>query len=400
MSKNKIMHNIAIVANTSWSIYNFRLGLLRALKDAGFSVIVIAPYDGFSAKFTVEGFRYVPITLKNYGINPFQDLLYMRKLSRIYKEQKVDFIFHYTIKPNIYGSIAAKYSGIPSIAITTGLGHLFDFKNGLVKRLTFSLYKYAAKISKEIWFLNDSDRDVFVYKNIVSKEKCKVIYSEGVDLNWFKRNSKHLIRESPVFLFAGRLLMDKGVDLFIKSAAIIKNKYPEVKFQILGFINQENPNSIPYEKIVKYHNLQIIEYLGETEDVREVIENADCLVFPSYYREGASRILMEAAALETPIITTNNVGCKTIVDHDVSGYICEPQSLTSLVMWIESFINLTSEDRLIMGKMGRKKVEKQFDEKEVINKYIQTLNCYLEDSTSDFTRVSSKKIEIRQPQNE
>lgn len=367
---------IVLVSNTSWSLYNFRLGLIRRLKELGYEVVAVAPKDNFSSKLVAEGITYKSIQLDNYGTNPINELKLIRQLSRIYREVDADLIFHYTIKPNIYGSIASFFSKKPSIIITTGLGHLFEFSNILVQWITIFMYRIAAYLSKEVWFLNDSDRDVFVYKRIVSRKKARVMHSEGIDTEWFKPRSakKH---SGPIrFLFAGRLIWDKGVQEYVEAAKIIKQKYRRVKFEILGFTDQTNPNSVPYELIDKWQKDKIVNYLGETTDVRYYLQKANCLVFPSFYREGVSRILMEAGAMATPIITTDNVGCKDIVDHDKNGYLVEPKNINDLVAAIELFIELSDTDKNIMGDLGRKMVTERFAEGIVLKKYEDTVVRY------------------------
>lgn len=387
MSKEK---TIVLVSNTSWSLYNFRLGLIRRLKAMGYSVVVVAPKDNFTSKLVSEGITYRSIQLDNYGTNPLNELRLIRQLRRIYKEVEADLIFHYTIKPNIYGSIASWLSKKPSIIITTGLGHLFEFSNIIVKWITIFLYRIAASLSKEVWFLNDSDRDVFVYKRIVSRKKARVLHSEGIDTHWFSpRNSKNhngAIR----FLFAGRLIWDKGVREYVEAAKIIKQEYKGVKFEVLGFIDQSNPNSVPYELLEEWQKNKIVNFLGETTDVRSYLQRANCLVFPSFYREGVSRILMEAGAMATPIITTDNVGCKDIVQDGKNGYLVETKNVDQLVQAIERFINLSNEDKDLMGNLGRKMVTDKFSEKLILDQYERTILKHI-GPTADDKKVSKKQ---------
>ena len=373
MSEKK---KIALASNTSWSIYNFRLGLIRKLKDLGYEVHLIAPRDNFTAKLIAENFNFHELALNNYGTNPIREFSTMRQFSEIYKKIKPDLVFHYTIKPNIYGSIAAHYNKIPSIAITTGLGQLFNFKNPMVRMMTLRLYRYASKVSKEVWFLNDNDRDVFVYKNIVNPKKTRILKGEGIDTNWFKpTEEKDFTRLR--FLFAGRLIWDKGVNEFIEAANAIRSKYENIDFELVGFIDQTNPNAVPYEKILDWQKRGTIKYHGETTDIRPYLQAASCVVFPSYYREGVSRILMEAASMETPIITTDHVGCKNLVDHGRNGFLMKTKSTTDLVAKLENFIGLSDEDKMVMGKLGRQKMEREYKEERIIEVYLKIIEKYL-----------------------
>jgi glycosyltransferase involved in cell wall biosynthesis len=368
---------ILLVANTSWSIYNFRLGLIRHFKKLGYQIFVIAPKDSYTSKLIQEEINFTECEIFNYGTNIFQELSLVKSLIKLYSEIKPDLIFHYTIKPNIYGSIAASYCGIPSIIITTGLGHLFEFKNVFVRTITFGLYRLASGLCKEIWFLNSNDQDVFIYKRIASKIKTKLLNSEGIDTDWFKPLKPKEEKSITTFLFAGRLLKDKGIREYFEAAKFFTSlNYPCV-FKVLGFIDQSNPNSIQYEDIIRLQDQNIIKYEGESDDVRIHLQEADCLVFPSYYREGVSRVLMEASSMETPIITTNNVGCREVVDNNITGYLCEPKNSDSLISKIHEFLALSAQDRLVMGKLGRRKIIRNFDEKIIFEEYRKTLEKYI-----------------------
>jgi glycosyltransferase involved in cell wall biosynthesis len=345
-------------------------------------VVIIAPKDNFTASLIAEGIDYYHINMNNYGTNPVGELQLYLQLVALYRKIKPDMIFHYTIKPNIYGTFAASWCGIPSIIITTGLGHLFEFKNFLVRWITLILYKYACRLSREVWFLNTNDLDVFTYKGISSREKSILVRSEGIDLNWFAPGPDKLVNEPIRFLFAGRLLRDKGVEEFAVAAAIMKRRFEDLEFQILGFVDETNPNSISYRRIIEWQQKGFVSYLGETTDVRPYMAACSCLVFPSYYREGVSRILMEAAAMETPIITADNVGCREVVDDGINGFICKPRDVQSLVKAMERFLKTDAADRIYMGKMGRKKMIREFDEKLVFESYDRILYKKIKEDVS------------------
>lgn len=377
--EGKLPIRIAFVSNTSWSIYNFRLGLIRRLKELGYEVLIIAPKDSLSAKLVAEGFSFQSLYLDNYGSNPIRELRTMRQLVRIYRKYDIQFIFHYTIKPNIYGTLAAKRCGIPSVAITTGLGHLFSFTNKVFRNLTSLMYRFALRYSKEVWFLNKDDKKTFLQNKIVPEGKTFLLPSEGIDINWFKSARNNSFTPPLNFLFAGRIIWDKGLKEFAKAAAAIKKDYPDANFQLLGFIDPSNPNSVPFEKIEEWQRKGILKYLGESADVRPFIDNCTCLVFPSFYREGISRILLEAAAMSKPIITTDNVGCHEVVENGVNGFICKSKDSDDLINKIKTFLLLSHAERKQMGRNGRKKVIQEFDEEIVIREYLRTLKKYLGD---------------------
>ena len=376
MEKKQI---IALVANTSWSIYNFRLGLILHLQTLGFQILVVAPKDDFSVKLTDIGCEFAPITLKSYGRNPIHDALLILQLRRIYRQYNPDIIFHYTIKPNTYGSIAAYLCGIPCIAVTTGLGILSKSKNNFIEYISLSLYRLAGRLTSEMWFLNEPNRQVFLEKNIISPEKAHLLPSEGIDTEWFKpmQNAGKILTKQINFIFAGRFIRDKGIFELAEAARLIIKRYPQAHFQILGFVNTENPLSVSEAQLKKWEKEKILTYLGATEDVRPYLEAADCMVYPSYYGEGLSRILLEAAAMAKPIITTDNTGCREVVLANISGFLCKPQNVSDLVLQIERFIHLTKEKREKMGAKSREYVINNYEQSIVIELYIEALKRYL-----------------------
>lgn len=370
-----IKKRVGIVSNTSWSIYNFRLGLIRRLRDFGYNVFLIAPKDNFTSKLIEEGFTYCEINMEKSGTNPFKDFMTIRQVINVYKTNELDFIFHYTIKPNVYGTIAATICGIPSIAITTGLGHFISFRNPLTSSVSVLLYKISALLTKEMWFLNESDIDSFTRRKIISKRKAYLLNSEGIDIQHFKplEEETHPKTKKLTFLYAGRIIWDKGVKELVEAAVILKRKYKNIEFHLLGFIDTSDSNSVSYAEIQQWQKNGIIKYKGETDDVRPFLQDASCLVFPSFYREGVSRILLEAAAMAKPIITTDNVGCREVVKDGVNGFLCEKRDPRDLAKKIEKIIKMSPDERRLMGLNGRKVVIQEFDEELIINKYFEAL---------------------------
>ena len=257
------------------------------------------------------------------------------------------------------------------MAITTGLGRLFTYNNRIVNKFSKILDQIAARYSKQVWFLNERDLNIFIDKGITTKEKTFLLPSEGIDLQKFQPSTINPNPDKTItFLFAGRIIWEKGIKEYVTAAKIIKEKYSNTKFQLLGFVDPSNPNSVPYQDIQDWQRKNIITYLGETEDVRPFLNKSTCLIFPSFYNEGISRILLEAAAMAKPIITTDNVGCRDVVKDNLNGFICHPKDIEDLVAKIEKFIKLSSEEKKEMGKNGREVVLKNFDESIIIQKYI------------------------------
>jgi glycosyltransferase involved in cell wall biosynthesis len=371
----KPRNKIALVANTSWSIYNFRLEIARHLSSLNAEVFIIAPRDKHSEKLISEGFYFIDAPIKSYSNNPFDDFRYFSFLYRKYSKIQFTHIFHYTIKANIYGSLAARMLGIQSTAIVTGMGRLFRLKKGVKKSLMFLLYKIGCFAANFVWFLNEEDKSFFLTNRIVSKIKVGLLPSEGINLHkYFPKQEKDF--STTVFLFAGRLLLEKGIFVFLKAAERVKGYNPNVHFSVLGFIDQSDNNSIDQEMILDFQKRGIITFYGDSENVKPFIEQATCVVLPSVYGEGVSKILMEAAAMKTPIITSRNRGCSEVVVDGYNGFLCEGNNVDSLVDQMLAFISLDVRAKKIMGENGRKHVNKKYDVSDVKKRYASHLGLF------------------------
>ena len=362
---------IVISSNTSWSIYNFRLNLARSLSKNGYKVILVAPKDKYSEILAKE-FEYYDVFMNNKGTNPFEDFKTIMSYYNLYRKLQPDIVLNFTIKPNIYGTIACSWLKIKTINNIAGLGYLFVHQN-LVTTIAKKLYKYSQKKANKIFFQNREDYKTFTTQKLVDIEKCDILPGSGVDVNKFK--SSHRGKQDNIFRFLliARMIWDKGVDEFVEAAKIIKKTFNNVEFLLLGETNVDNPNTISLEQIEKWEKEGIIKYLGSTDDVKEEIEKADCIVLPSYYREGTPRVLLEASSMEKPVITTNNVGCRDVIEHKVTGYICEIKNPKHLAKKMMKILNLTDIEREEMGKKGREKIIQEFDEKIVIEKYLNAI---------------------------
>ncbi|EPM6206495.1 glycosyltransferase family 1 protein [Enterobacter hormaechei] len=376
MDNQRKLH-IALVANTLWSVYNFRRGLINSFIGNGHKVTIIAPIDDYAKRLEELGCSVVNIHIASQGMNPFTDLVLILKLKKIYSQINPDFIFHYTIKPNIYGSIAAWLSNKKSIAVTTGLGFVFN-KSSFLTKVISQLYSFSFNFPKEVWFLNEDDKAVFISKKIIKEYKSFVLDGEGVDTQYFYPvdSTKHS-DDSVTFLLVARMLWDKGVGIYVEAARKLKVQFPNAKFQLLGACDVENPSAIPKDVIDSWNKEGVIEYLGVTSDVRQIVSQADCVVLPSYYREGIPRTLMEAASMGKPLVTTDNVGCRNVVIEGVTGYLCQVKSVDSLVDAMRNLIQLSPEARNEMGTKGREFMLRRFDEKIIISDYYKAIEKYI-----------------------
>ena len=365
------MKKIAIVSNTSWSLFNFRFNLARTIKQNGYEIVLVAPIDEYSDRLRKE-FEYHDIKMNNKGTNPKEDIKTTIDFYKLYKKVKPDVVLHYTIKPNIYGTIAASLLGIKAINNIAGLGTLF-VKQGLVTKIAKWLYKHSQNKADKIFFQNNEDFEMFISERLAQKEKCDVLPGSGIDTTKFIPQEVEKKDDTFRFLLIARMLWDKGVNEYVEAANIIKNKYPNVEFQLLGFLDVENKSAISKEQMQEWADAGYVNYLGTSDNVKEVIAESDCIVLPSLYREGTPRALLESASMAKPIITTNNVGCRDVVDNGVNGYLCEVRNAQDLADKMEKMLNLSEDERKVMGKAGRKKMIKQFDESIVINKYLEAI---------------------------
>ena len=345
----------------------------------GYKVIVLAPDDSYSALLQENGCRFIPINFDNKTKNPFRDLSFYWQLKKLYRRHQPDFIFHYVAKPNIYGSLAAAANGIPSVAVITGLGYAFAKRNWLY-RVVRQLYKTSLRKAKEIWFLNNEDARVFIDEKIVNIEKVKVLPGEGINTSYFApfqttRHTGHTF----TFLMSTRLLRSKGIGLYADAARILKKKNYDVRFELIGFFEDHHPDSITKEELARWEKEGLIHYGGFAKDVRPFLAKADCFVFPSFYNEGIPRCLMEAAAMELPVITSMNRGCKEVVLNNSTGYICNRHDPFDLADKMEKMINLSAEERARMGKNGRSLVTRKFNITTIIDEYTGTLQNDLPD---------------------
>jgi len=365
------LKKIAIVSNLSWNLYNFRLSLMEAMRNEGYEVIAIAPYDRYSQKIIDAGFEFHDIKMNAQGINPIEDMKTMYAFYKVFKKVSPDCICQYTIKPNIYGSLVAKSLNIKIINNIAGLGTLF-IKENFVTKVAKLLYRISQHKVDKIFFQNRDDYNFFIEQGIVKENRCDILPGSGVNTKKFKPKFKEK-SEHIRFLFIARMIWEKGIAEYVESAREIKKKYPNVEFCMLGFLEVENPGAITKSEMQEWVNEGVVNYLGVTDNVYDVITTADCIVLPSFYREGTPKTLLESGSAGKPIITTDNVGCRDVVDDGVNGYLCKPRCSNDLVEKIEMFLNLSYEERLEMGRESRKKIEKEFDEKIVINKYLDAL---------------------------
>lgn len=361
---------VVVAANSSWNILNFRTGLIRALTAAGYEPVVIAPYDSSSeARRRGLDVEWIAVDLERSGLNPFSDLALILKYRKILSRLKPAAFLGFTIKPNIYGSIAAHSLGIPTIANISGLGTAF-IRQGPLLAVVSMLYRLALKRAGTVFFQNPDDRALFVDRGLVQQDKAQLLPGSGVDLQQF---ASVALPQGPVtFLFIGRILGDKGVRELAEAARGLSREHLDIRVQLLGPIDEGNRTSIPRTELESWVRDGVIEYLGAADDVRPFIAKATAVVLPSY-REGLPRSLLEAGAMGRPLIATDVPGCRDVVHDGVNGFLCAVRDPASLEQCMRRFAALTVEERAAMGSQSRRKIETKFNEEVVIGAYLGAL---------------------------
>lgn len=360
-----------ILGTNVMSIYQHRLELIERIRSLNHRVIVVAPYGEEVGLLTGLGCEFIGIEIENRGSNPLRDMQFLIKLVNILKVNKPDLLLTFYTKTNIYGGIAARLTGIPYVENITGLGSALS-NGGIMQKLMTRLYKIAIKDAEEVFFQNESNHQFFYEKKLWTKT-VNLLPGSGVALN---RHSLLPFPEDgePVrFGFVGRIMKEKGIGDFLGASQIVKTKYPNTEFHVVG------PSEGEYKELLTDWDAQgLIKYHGKLIDMHPVIEKLHCLAYPSYYAEGMANVLLESAAAGRALITTSCPGCGETVDDGISGYIVKPMCVEDLAEKMERFVNLPNAERKQMGLKGREKMEKQFNRNIVVDKYIATIQNALQ----------------------
>jgi len=358
-----------ISANSFWNLVNFRTALIMALVDEGYRVIIAAPCaDADWAR--IHGAEAVSIAMDRSGLDPIADVRLFIDYLRIFRRHAPDFYLGYTAKPNIYGSMAARLTGVVSLPNVSGLGTAF-ISDGLLSRFVGLLYRLALHRCPIVFFQNPDDRNLFLERKIIRPDQARLLPGSGIDLDRF-------VPEQPAgdgqhrFLFIGRLLGDKGVREFVEAARLLKLEHPSWRFQLLGSLDEGNRSGIGSQELGQWTEQGLVEHLGHADDVRPYIAAATAVVLPSY-REGLPRSLLEAAAMARPLVASDVPGNRQLVEHGVNGLLCEVRNSQSLAEAIRQIGAMGPDRRAEMGRAGRQLVERDYGMNKVINAYLETM---------------------------
>lgn len=360
------MKKVMFLVNHDVVIYNFRLELVERLLADGHEVSVCSPYGERIDDLTAMGCSYIPIEISRHGMNPVSELKLLSTYKKLIRQYRPDIIFAYTIKPNIYGAMAAHAYGIPFAANITGLGTAVE-NGGISQKITVMLYKIAFRHIKRVFFQNTENADFFKAHHIAA-DKAMLLPGSGVNLERFSALD-YPKGENTEFAFISRIMKEKGIDQYLEMAEAVKRKRPDTVFHICGFCEQD------YEARIR--NLEergIVIYHGMVRNITDILKKVHCTVHPTYYPEGMSNVLLESSACARPIITTDRSGCREIIEDGKNGFIVEQKNSGDLTEKVEKFLNLPWEEKKRMGIYGRRKVEKEFDRQIVVEAYIREMD--------------------------
>jgi glycosyltransferase involved in cell wall biosynthesis len=347
------------------------MSFVKGLMDQGHEVHTIAPFDHYTYHLINAGCIHHNVRMDSRGANPIKDMALIIELSLIYHRLKPDVILHFTVKPNVYGTLAAAFLAIPVINNVCGLGTVF-LKEGLVSRIAKLLYKIAFRFPVKVFFQNPEDKDFFIDKRLISAKITDLVPGSGINVSSFTPSP--LKNDVFTFLFISRLIYDKGIVEYFEAIKILKKKYGiKARFQLLGAKDTKHKRGLPAHVINTWVKEGHVEYLGKTDDVRPFINQADCVVLPSY-REGSPRSLMEAACMAKPIVATDVAGCKQVVEDGKTGLLCRVQDPGDLAAKMLMMLEIPSDIRQQMGARGRRKMEAEFSDTVVIKKYLDAFD--------------------------
>lgn len=369
MADIKKKSKILFCDNTLWGLVNFRGDVIRHFKDKGYDIVLAAPEkeDDQMRTDRPEGVRYIPVKMKRTGTNPIGDFEYFLQLYKIIRKEKPDFVFNYTIKPNIYGSMAAKLRRCYTTAMIAGLGYIFKTE-AFKTKFARALYKFGLRFTDKLMILNADNYSFVINSHFCRKDKVILLEGgEGVNLDRYRFHNN--VSDKIVFMFVGRISWDKGYDEFSKAARMVKKKYPDVSFRMLGSLDPAYPKSVPVERIKQDESDGIVEYNGFVRDMRSVFSQKGLIIVVPSHFEGMNRSLMEACASGKPVITTDIAGCRELVDDGVNGYLVKPHDYVALADAMIKYIKLTDAEKAGFSVNSRRLAEKRFDVNSVIRVY-------------------------------
>ncbi|MBN1270832.1 MAG: glycosyltransferase family 4 protein [Candidatus Aminicenantes bacterium] len=373
--QDKKQKKIIFVYNDAGYLYRFRLSLMLSMKNKGWEVIAVSPYDDHAKRIENKGISFWKLPLERKGKNPFEDIRVFFRLTGLYIKEKPFIVHHFTVKPVIYGTLAARFAGIPGIVnLIPGLGYVF-FRGGLLQRFVEIMYRISFAPRVRVIFQNADDLNYFTRRKLVNRQQTRLICGSGINMDMFdpEKFSQQKRPDTVIFTLVARMLWDKGIAEFADAAKMVHQKNAHTKFVLLGDPDAGNPASVPTSWLERLQKLDFIDWIKHRENIRPILAYSSVVVLPSY-REGAPRALIEAAAMAKPIITTDVPGCREIVENGTNGLLVPKKNAASLA---EAMLTLAGDAALRrrMEKSSRERALKYFDERLIIQ---QTQKIYAE----------------------
>lgn len=372
--------SVLLSANTSWYLFNFRAATIRALVQAGYDVTCLAPEDDYSQRLAaIPGCSWVPLAMDNQGSNPFREAALFLRFCRVYNRLRPVAACHFTIKNNVYGTWAAALHGIPAINNIPGLGASFG-SDRLVPRVGRLLYRYSQRFAHKVFCQNPQDLRVLVTSGIAPRDKLQLLPGSGVDTRRFQPATRHHRSGEFRFLFAGRMLRDKGLPELRRAMELVRAGGARCKLWLSGFSDVASATALSGRELREWALDPDIEWLGPCDTMESIYSQVDCVVLPSYYREGTPRSLLEAGAMGLPVITTDTPGCSDLVRDGVNGLICSARSAESLADAMLRMMALPQQERQDMGRRGREHVVANYREDTVVQATLDAIEQAMADN--------------------
>jgi glycosyltransferase involved in cell wall biosynthesis len=373
------MPKILISANTDWFLYNYRRALAKFLDEAGYEVVLVSPPGSYVSQLEAKGFRWIKWTVSRQGMVPWENLDSILGLVRIYRQESPDIVHHHTIKPVLYGSLAARLAGVPRVVNSiTGRGYVFisqDMSARVLKWIISPLFKFALQYPNSlVIFENNADCQFFIEQGFTSQERSVVIEGVGVDPEEFCPTPEE--PGVPLVVMSGRMLWDKGVGVLVEAARMVKDKL-DVRVVLVGMPDPGNPGSIDENVLQNWHQEGVIEWWGWQVDMPSVYQKCHIVVLPTQYGEGVPTSLVEGAACGRPLVASDIPGCLPIVKPDINGLLVPADDPVALAQALERLIS-DPQLRQKMGQAGRELFLREFTHAQVNQTTLEVYNRLFE----------------------
>jgi glycosyltransferase involved in cell wall biosynthesis len=380
---------IVFVSNTDIFFLQYRLPVAKAELERGSEVIVVAPDSGRGEEIERAGFRFIPLPLSRRGLNPWSELKTLLFLARLYRRLDPDLVHHLTIKPVLYGSLSVRLCGrTPAVVnAVTGLGFVFTEtgSTGVLKPLVMALYRQVLRRPRTMTiFENRDDRQEFIDAGLINEPQSVLLPGLGVDCERFRHTSEASGR--PIVILPCRMLWDKGVGEFVRAAELLRTRGVNARFALVGTGDAGNPSCIPDAQLRAWEQEGAVEWWGHRDDMPAVFAQSHVVAFPTCYREGVPRVLLEAAASGRAIVATDMPGCKEIVRPGVNGSLIAPRDPVALADAIQLLLAI-AETRTRYGASGRSIVELEFSKSTVVSQILDVHQTLLRSTRSSETSI-------------